>query len=78
MKLESSVLDMIWGVMNNIPGCYDNPAVGYAVGGGIEHFLTESISMKAEYVYMGFDDYFVDPAYSLEVHSIRGGVAFHF
>lgn len=60
------------------PGCYDNPAVGFAVGGGIEHFLTESISMKAEYVYMGFDDYFVDPAYSLEVHSIRGGVAFHF
>lgn len=62
-----------------LPPNVDDVAVGFAVGGGVEHFLTQSISMKAEYIYMGFDDVFVPGSnFDLDVHSIRGGVAFHF
>lgn len=62
-----------------IPGV-DDVAVGFAAGGGVEHFIAPSISIKAEYLYMGFGDV-LDPAVpntDLDIHTVRAGVAFHF
>lgn len=66
--------------------------LGYAVGGGVEHFLTDAISLKLEYVYMGGFEYGVNqfsveerdiarfsvPSGELDIHTVRFGVGFHF
>ncbi len=55
--------------------------LGFAVGGGVEHFLTNSISAKLEYLYMSSSDFggpIFPPGSELELHNVRAGVAFHF
>lgn len=54
--------------------------VGYAVGGGIEQFVTENMSVKFEFLYMGFDlgPPFGPPGSDGEIATVRGGFAFHF
>lgn len=55
--------------------------IGYAVGGGVEHFLNSTISAKLEYLYMASSDFgppALPPGTDLEMHTVRAGVAFHF
>lgn len=56
---------------------------GWTVGGGVEHALTDSISMKAEYLYadfgredldFNFDGFEVSSDADLETHTFRVGV----
>lgn len=61
---------------------------GYAIGGGIEHMLTDSISIKAEYIHLDFGEETFK--YTLGIDSraqadvdltadiVRGGINFHF
>ncbi|WP_108882389.1 outer membrane beta-barrel protein [Anderseniella sp. Alg231-50] len=62
----------------------DNPSVdlqlGYAVGAGVEQFVTENMSVKLEFLYMGFDldTPFGPPGTDGEIATVRGGFAFHF
>ncbi|MCP4318348.1 MAG: porin family protein [Hyphomicrobiales bacterium] len=55
---------------------------GWAAGGGVEYMITDNISARAEYLYMGFNDTFQDvgapPGISTDIQNVRGGVAFHF
>ena len=54
---------------------------GYAVGVGVEKMITENISVKAEYLYANFgaeDHYDTDYPISLDVHTIKAGLNFHF
>lgn len=55
--------------------------VGFAVGGGVEHFLTDMISVKLEYLYMASSELGSPPfpsATDYELHTVRTGVAVHF
>ncbi|NNJ74569.1 MAG: porin family protein [Anderseniella sp.] len=54
--------------------------VGYAVGAGVEQFVTENMSVKLEFLYMGFDldTPFGPPGTDGEIATVRGGFAFHF
>jgi len=61
-----------------LPPGIDETEVGFAVGGGIEHFINHSLSMKVEYLYSGFDDTFGIPQFDYDVHQVRVGAAFHF
>lgn len=54
--------------------------LGYALGGGIEQFISANMSVKLEFIYMGFD---LDPPIGPpgsdgEIATVRGGFAFHF
>lgn len=55
---------------------------GWAVGAGVETMVTDSVSLKAEYVYSDFgsDSYSLpDPVnIALRVHTVRIGANFHF
>lgn len=61
-----------------------NPGVeyGFAIGAGAEYMFTDNISVKAEYLYMNFQDTFEDvgaPAgVSTDIHNLRIGAAYHF
>ncbi|MDK9695032.1 MAG: porin family protein [Siculibacillus sp.] len=63
----------------------DSTRVGYAVGAGIEHAVTNNISVKGEYLYEGFGssrNTFAVPAVttrqSLSDHIVRVGVNYKF
>jgi outer membrane immunogenic protein len=55
---------------------------GYVVGAGLEHMVTESISIKGEYNYMDFNTKDYDDAegedISYDGHVVKLGVNFHF
>lgn len=55
---------------------------GLVVGGGIEHMLTEDISLKVEYNYISFEGKDNDDAEATDVgydgHVVKGGVNLHF
>lgn len=64
-------------------------AVGMAVGGGVEAFLTDNVSLKAEYLYYDFPATSIDIGGNLlgggatykirnEFHTARVGVNYHF
>ncbi|WP_072338476.1 outer membrane protein [Devosia enhydra] len=55
--------------------------VGFAVGAGVEKMITETISLKAEYLYANFgavDHYDQDYPLSFDVHTVKAGLNFHF
>jgi outer membrane immunogenic protein len=56
--------------------------IGYVVGAGLEHMMTESISIKAEYNYMDFGSKDYDDAegegITYDGHVVKLGVNFHF
>ena len=56
--------------------------LGLVVGGGVEHKLTDSFSIKAEYNYMDFESKDYDDAEGEDVsydgHVVKLGVNFHF
>ncbi len=54
--------------------------LGYAVGAGVEQLVTEDMSVKLEFLYMGFDldNPFGPSGTDGEIATIRGGFAFHF
>lgn len=48
---------------------------------GIEKMITETISLKAEYLYANFGDvdhYDADYPIGLDIHTVKAGVNFHF
>lgn len=58
---------------------------GFQVGGGIEHMLTESLSLRGEYLYAGFGREnvvhlagFAAAPQSLDTHTVRAALAWHF
>lgn len=56
--------------------------LGYVIGAGLEHMMTESFSIKAEYNYMDFGKKDYDDAegedISYDGHVVKLGVNFHF
>lgn len=59
-----------------------NTHLGLVVGGGLEHKLTDSVSIKAEYNYLSFGSKDYDDAEGEDVsydgHVVKLGVNFHF
>jgi outer membrane immunogenic protein len=59
-----------------------NTHLGLVVGGGVEHMLTDSFSIKAEYNYLDFESKDYDDAegenVSYDGHVVKLGVNFHF
>ena len=54
---------------------------GYSVGGGLEYFVSENVTVKAEYMYLNsaFGTRISSPpGTNVTVSTARGGVALHF
>ncbi|WMT86685.1 outer membrane beta-barrel protein [Pelagibacterium sp. 26DY04] len=53
--------------------------VGLAAGAGVEAMVTDNISLRGEYLYVGFSDVEVG-AYDVDsdIHTVRAGLNFHF
>lgn len=60
-----------------------NIHLGYALGVGIEHAVSEAVSLKAEYMYLGLGDKTFTANYgsvtsNLSIHTVRFGLNYHF
>lgn len=62
----------------------DSTEVGFVAGGGLEYGITRSMSVKAEYLFMDFGNISsTDPdgngySSSANLHTVKGGINFHF
>lgn len=58
----------------------DDLSAGYVVGGGVEHFVTNNVSLKGEFLYMDYPDLFTGGGTSVGIdgYTVRVGAAWHF
>ncbi len=78
---------MVYGVLGVQSGTYgimgttgaDEQLTGYAVGAGLEYFISSALSVRGEYIYTDYgDNSNLFPGFSISSQAIRLGAAYHF
>lgn len=67
----------MFDVTGSPPGASET-VTGYSGALGLEHMLSNQLSVRAEYSYTQYEEYFVFPGFTPTVKSIRLGMAYHF